>query len=132
MLRAVPLLAQLDQNQLDSIAASGRERTFHSGENIVRQGERGVGLYLLMSGSADVRRSGEKISSLHPGQFFGEAALLVDQPRTADVFANTEVHCFVINRWDFWSAVGIDPKSNQSLFLETVQRLRSYQKELVE
>ena len=75
---------------------------------------------------------GQKVSSLTRGQFFGEAALLVDEPRTADVFAITEVNCFVLNRWDFWGAVGIDPEANRTLYEETVQRLKSFQSQVIE
>ncbi|MCI4352569.1 MAG: cyclic nucleotide-binding domain-containing protein [Thermoplasmata archaeon] len=132
LLGAVPLLSKLTPSQLEKIAATGADRTFHRGETIVRQGEKGVGLYLLLSGSADVRRSGQKVASLSAGQFFGEAALLVDTPRTAEVFAITEVRCFVLNRWDFWGAVGVDPQANRALFEETVQRLKSFHTELVE
>jgi Na+:H+ antiporter len=132
MVAAVPLLSGLTPEQLGRIAASGRERTFQAGEHIVRQGEVGLGLYLLLSGTADVRRSGEKVASLAAGQFFGEAALLVDQPRTADVLATTEVRCFVLNRWDFWAAVGIDPETDRVLFEKTVERLKSFQSTIVE
>lgn len=126
------MLSGLTPSQLEKLAATGADRTFHRGETIVRQGEKGIGLYLLLNGSADVRRSGQRVASLSAGQFFGEAALLVNEPRTADVFATTEVNCFVLNRWDFWGAIGIDPGVNKTLFEETVQRLRSFHTELVE
>ena len=132
LLATVPMLSALSKEQLAKLVDLGEDRTFHAGETIVRQGEKGIGLYVVLSGSADVRRSGQKVSSLTAGQFFGEAALLVDEPRTADVFATTEVQCFVLNRWDFWGAVGVDPEVNRALYEETVQRLRSFQSQLIE
>jgi CRP-like cAMP-binding protein len=131
-LGSVPFLSRLSQSQLDEIAAAGSNQTFRSGETIVRQGEKGLKFYVILSGTANVRRSGHDIASLFPGQCFGEAALLVDHPRTADVLAITDVTCFVIHRWDFWKAVGIDPESNRALFDETVRRLRSFTTELAE
>ncbi|MFZ0831038.1 MAG: cyclic nucleotide-binding domain-containing protein [Thermoplasmata archaeon] len=132
LLAAVPMLSALSQEQLAKLVETGEDRTFHAGETIVRQGEKGLGLYVLLNGTADIRRSGQKVSSLTRGQFFGEAALLVDEPRTADVFAITEVNCFVLNRWDFWGAVGIDPEANRTLYEETVQRLKSFQSQVIE
>ena len=132
LLGAVPLLSSLTPSQLEKLAASGVDRTFHRGETILRQGEKGIGLYLMLSGSADLRRSGVRVSSLSAGQFFGEAALLADEPRTAEIFATTEVNCFVLNRWDFWAAVGVDPQADRALFEATVQRLKSIHTELVE
>ena len=130
LLGAVPLLSGLARGQLEQIAAAGEEATFGAGETIVREGEKGVGLYLMLEGKADVRRSGRTITTLARGEFFGEAALLVDQPRTADVLANSDVRCLVVHRWKFWSAVGIDPEVNRSLFEETVARLRSFRANL--
>jgi CRP-like cAMP-binding protein len=132
MLTAVPLLSGLARSQLEQIAAVGDEETFAAGEMIVREGEKGVGLYLLLDGNADVRRSGRTITSLARGQFFGEAALLVDQPRTADVLATSDARCFVLHRWEFWGAMGIDPQANRAVYEETVRRLRSFGAELVE
>jgi CRP/FNR family transcriptional regulator, cyclic AMP receptor protein len=132
LLAAVPMLSALTRDQLAKLVESGEDRTFHAGETIVRQGEKGLGLYVVLNGTAEVRRYGQKVTSLSAGQFFGEAALLVDEPRTADVFATTEVNCFVLNRWDFWGAVGIDPEVDRALYKETVQRLRSFQSELIE
>jgi len=131
-LARIPILSSLNQGQLEKLAETGDERTFHVGETIVRQGEKGLGLYLMLNGTADVRRSGQKVASLSAGQSFGEAALLVDEPRTADVFATTEVSCFVLNRWDFWGAVGIDPQVDRALYDETVQRLKAFQSQLIE
>jgi CRP-like cAMP-binding protein len=132
MLGAVPLLSGLTQSQLERLAATGDDRSFRAGQPIVREGEKGLELYLLLSGTVDVRRSGRTVTSLSAGQFFGEAALLVDEPRTADVLATSDVRCFVLNRWDFWGAMGIDPQGDRALFEETVQRLRSFRTELVE
>ncbi len=127
LLATIPMLSTLTPVQLGKIADTGEDRTFHAGETIVRQGERGLGLYVMLRGTADVRKSGQKVASLSVGKCFGASALLVDTPRATDVFALTEVSCFVLNRWDFWGAVGIDPQADPALYQETVQRLGSFQ-----
>ncbi|MFZ0891869.1 MAG: cyclic nucleotide-binding domain-containing protein [Thermoplasmata archaeon] len=132
MLTAVPLLSNLDPEQISVLAEVGEFQVFREGEVIIGQGEMGLGLYLIVDGLADVRRSGRLVATLSTGQFFGESALIVEAPRIADVVAATEVRCYVVTRWDFWSAIGVDPETNRKLFVETVRRLRSYTKELVE
>lgn len=132
LLGAVPLLSGLTRSQLEKIAKTSHEGDFETGETIVREGEKGAALYLLLRGTAEVRQSGRVVSSLSPGQFFGEAALLVEQPRTADVRATSDVRCLILNRWDFWAAVGIDPQANRALFEETVHRLRAFRTQLVD
>jgi CRP-like cAMP-binding protein len=132
MLAAVPLLSRLDRDQLSVLAEVGEYQVFREGDVIIGQGEKGLGLYLIVEGFADVRRSGRLVATLSTGQFFGEAALLIEAPRTADVVAATDVRCFVVTRWDFWSAIGVDPQTNWGLFEQTVRRLRSFTTELVE
>jgi CRP-like cAMP-binding protein len=131
-LAAVPMLSQLPREQLEKLAQAGAERTFHPGETIVRQGERGLGFYLVLSGRADLRRSGQIIAAISPGQSFGGSALLDDEPRTSEVFALTDVRCFVLNRWSFWAAIGIDPKSDFRQYEATVGRLQSLRGEMIE
>jgi CRP-like cAMP-binding protein len=132
VLAAVPLLLGLTRSQLERLAEASQEGTFESGQTIVREGEKGTALYLILRGHAEVRRRGQPVAALAPGGFFGEAALLVEEPRTADVRATSAVRCLILSRWDFWSAVGIDPRVNRALFDETVQRLRAFRGELVE
>jgi CRP-like cAMP-binding protein len=125
MLASVPLFAPLTKAQLRMLVESGKERTYHAGDTIVSQGEKGIGFYLIRSGEARVERGGKTLASLGPGQFFGEMALLDDQPRTADVRAVGPVQCLVLSSWEFWAAIGDEPEVLRTLFKETVRRLRS-------
>ncbi len=127
LLSSVPLFSALSKRQLKGVAATALERTFQPGETIVKQGDKGIGFYLLLSGNAEVLRAGQKVGSLSTGQFFGEMALVDEQPRTADVKATSAVRCLVLNRWEFWGAVGQDPEIIRALFVETVRRLRAAQ-----
>ena len=131
-LAAIPMLTGLAPEQLEKLARTGAERTFHPGETIVRQGERGLSLYLVLSGRADLRRSGVVVATLSPGQSFGGSALVGDEPRTTEVFALTDMRCFVLNRWSFWAAIGIDPKSDFSQYEATVDRFRSLRNDAIE
>jgi CRP-like cAMP-binding protein len=132
MLGTVPLLAGLDRSQLERLAKVGSERTISQGVAIVREGEQGLGFYLILSGSAEVRKGSQTLGTLLPGQFFGESALLVAQPRTADVLTTSEVRCLTIDRESFWGALGIDPNADRAKYEETVQRLRPAQTTLSE
>ena len=125
LLDAVPLFSSLSKRQVNSIAATAVERTYKPGETIVKQGDKGIGFYLLLDGTADVLKTGSKVASLAKGQFFGEMALLDEQPRTAEVRASTAARCLVLSRWEFWGVVGKDPEVIRALLTETVRRLRS-------
>jgi CRP-like cAMP-binding protein len=125
LLGAVPLFSSLNERQLKTIVQAGKERTIPPGETIVRQGEKGIGLFLILDGEVAVEKSGKKVATLTAGQFFGEMALLEEQPRTADVRSSGPVRCLVLSRWEFWGAVSKEPDVIRMLFSETVRRLRS-------
>jgi CRP-like cAMP-binding protein len=125
MLSSVPLFTALDNKQIRNLVTSAKERTFRPGDPIVKQGEKGIGFYLILSGQAQVERAGKKVATLGPGQFFGEMALLDEQPRTADVKAVEAVRCLVLSSWEFWAAVGDEPEVLRALLKETVRRLRA-------
>jgi CRP-like cAMP-binding protein len=124
-LEGVPLFSSLTKRQITSIAKTAVERNYKPGETIVKQGDKGIGFYLMLDGGADVLKTGQKVGALSKGQFFGEMALLEEQPRTAEVRASSPCRCLVLNRWEFWGAVGNDAAVLRSLLTETVRRLRA-------
>lgn len=124
MLKAVPLFSGFDKKRLQTLAQTVAERTYNSGDVIVTQGEKGVGFYLIAEGNVTVEKSGKPLASLGPGQFFGEMALLDEQPRVASVKAAARTRCLVLSPWEFWGSVGSDPEALRTLLRETVRRLR--------
>ena len=125
LLRSVPLFSSLSKSQIRTMATTAKERNYRDGDTIVKQGDKGIGFYLVLGGRARVEKAGQKLAELGPGQYFGEMALLDDQPRTADVKAQGPVKCLVLSPWEFWAAVGNEPEVLRTLLKETVRRLRS-------
>ena len=62
-----------------------------AGRTIVREGDDGDALFVLLSGSATVERGGKEVAVLGPGDYFGELALLDPAPRAATVTATDDV-----------------------------------------
>src|SRR5438552_17053680 len=96
MLEMTPLFSGLNKGQLMAIVKSSKERSFKKGEAIVREGEFGVGFYLIVGGSAEVRRDGRSLTRLARGQFFGELGVLDQHARPAAVVAVAETDCVVL------------------------------------
>ena len=90
-LAKVPLFSDCSQRDLQTIARVVREIPHEAGTVIAREGEPGVGLFVILDGTADVSIGGRKKATLGPGDFFGEIALLDGGPRTATVTAKTDV-----------------------------------------
>ncbi len=132
MFEEIPLFRGLEKEELKTIAKSSKEMTFQAGNTIVKEGDPGLGFYLIMDGQAVVKRKGKTLSKLGRGSFFGEMALLDDQPRSADVIATEPTKCLVLLRWNFWSLVSRSQKLARGLLREMARRLRATNKALSE
>jgi CRP/FNR family transcriptional regulator, cyclic AMP receptor protein len=102
LLAGVPMLASLDRKHLQRLAKDFTERTFPAGATVVREGdEKGVGFFVIAEGQGSVTIDGREVTTIGPGDYFGEVALISDRVRTATVTATTELRCIVMTFWDF-------------------------------
>ena len=105
-LATIDLFADLDKSDLARIAKATVVRNFKGGDIIVREGEAGVGLYIISKGSVEVVKSfgsanEHVVGTLKGGEFFGEMALFDSHLRSASVRAITDCECLVLTKWDF-------------------------------
>lgn len=95
LLRRIDLFASLNGEELNILTRAVVCRGFEKGEIILRQGEPGATMYVLLLGELEVRLSvrpdGDDVirSRLRPGEFFGEMSLLSGAPRSATILAST-------------------------------------------
>lgn len=118
-LAKVPLFSDCSQRDLQTVARVVREIPHKAGTVIAREGEPGIGLFILVDGTADVTIGGKKKITLVPGDFFGEIALLDGGPRTATVTANTDVQLLGLTEWVFRGLMQEHP----SIALKTLQQM---------
>lgn len=75
-------------------------KSFHSGDVIVQEGERGDAAYILVEGSCEVSKDmpqgPQTIKTIGPGDVFGEMAILTAGPRTATVTATEPTTVLVV------------------------------------
>ncbi|NWH09241.1 MAG: cation:proton antiporter [Alphaproteobacteria bacterium] len=100
MLSKVPLFLHLSGAQLIALGHALRPLVVTPGETIIKRGERGDSMYFITAGRVQVMLKPVPVA-LGDGQFFGEVALLTDQPRNADVIAETFTNLLVLKRRDF-------------------------------
>jgi len=109
-LGVVPLFADLDEAQLDRLAAATSEFEAPAGQALIERGGPGSGMFVLEEGQAVVEAP-EGMRELGPGDIFGERALLgEDGERTARVRARTDVRCLAIARPEIERLLAEDPR----------------------
>ena len=104
-LRALPPFRGLATTDLALVLDHGSWQQAAPGEAIIEQGEPGDAFYVIGSGQADVVRDGDLVASLGAGQYFGEVALLTDEPRNATVVAHTPLRVFRLDREAFGEVI---------------------------
>ena len=125
----VPLFRGLRERQLQALNKRFVSRRYGADDEIVTQGKGGAGLFILLSGAAEavrMRRDGSKavVNTFGPTEFFGELALLDDEPRTASVIATEDTVCLVLSQWEFFGALREDPDMSIEVLQELARRFR--------
>ena len=128
-LARVPMFQGLKEGQLKRLAGRLVRREYEAGSDIVTQGKGGAGLFVLVSGAADairVRMDGSQatVNTFGPTDFFGELALLDDEPRTASVVAREKTECLVLSQWEFFGALREDAEMSIVILQELARRFR--------
>ena len=109
-LGALPLFADLDDAQLDRLAAATSEFDAPAGQALIERGKPGAGIFVLEQGQAIVEAP-EGRREIGPGDVFGERSLLGDDiERTARVRAQTDVRCLAIARPEIERLLAEDPR----------------------
>ncbi|HVN63925.1 MAG TPA: mechanosensitive ion channel family protein [Candidatus Binataceae bacterium] len=115
-LRKVDILSGLSDADLRVLVPSVALREFGAGETLVHEGEVGESFYVIRSGSVGVLvKAGDgrlhQVATLGRSQFFGEAALLLGEPRNATIRALTDVEVLEMDREGFTSLFKENPQA---------------------
>ena len=124
-MREVPLFHELDDAELEQVARLFKQRTFAPQETVAKEGSGGAAFYLIESGTATVTVGGQERSSLGPGDYFGEIALIDEGARSATITANEELVTYGLTFWDFRPLVQENAAICWKLLQFMVGRLRA-------
>jgi CRP-like cAMP-binding protein len=100
-LAQVPLFSSMSKRDLQKIAKASDEVDVPSGRVLIEQGTRGREAFVVIDGSATVKRNGRKVATVGPGAHFGELALLDGGTRTATIVADSDMKVLVIGQREF-------------------------------
>ncbi len=122
-LASIPLFGRLSQKRLLRVLDSTQKVDFPAGEVIVTEGERGKGFYVIERGTATVTVDSIERTTLAPGAYFGEVAVIDGGPRTATVTAATRVSTLEISPAAFKKLLDDEPTISGAIAEELVAKL---------
>jgi CRP-like cAMP-binding protein len=123
LIRQVPLFAKVGRHDVKEIAKIADEIDLREGTEMTREGAPGREFFVLLEGPAEVERDGKKINALAPGDFFGEIALISEEPRTATVRASSPVRALVITARSFRRLLDDSPEIKTRIMEAMADRL---------
>ncbi len=101
-LKQIPFFSHLSEEQLGFLASLFENRLFHKGDAVIMQNEVGDGMYVIIFGEVEVVRDGQVLTTLTTNDFFGEMALVADEPRSANVTVTSDdLSAFYLSRKAF-------------------------------
>jgi CRP-like cAMP-binding protein len=108
-LKQIPLFESLSDADAETIVPVFNEVSFQPGREITKEGAPGFGFFVIESGNAKVTVRGEERTTVGPGDYFGEIALIDPGPRLATITAETNVVAHVLSATEFRPLIRENP-----------------------
>ena len=135
LIKKIDFFSGLDDKILNKISDACIVRQFTRNETIVRQGEMGLGLYIIARGRVKVDReqggARTQVAELGPEQFFGDMALLDNKPRSATVTGIEDAECLLLTRDSFVKLMNKYPEIPIRMAKVLAERLREANEKIV-
>ncbi len=120
----INLFSACSKRDLQRIARASDEVSVEAGRVLVEQGQMGREAFVILEGKANVKRNGRKVTTLGPGDQFGELALLDGGPRTATVEAATPMRVLVLTQRGLVSVLEAVPGLSRKVMASLAGRIR--------
>jgi small-conductance mechanosensitive channel/CRP-like cAMP-binding protein len=126
-LHKIELFNNFHEDELLTVARGLKYAQFAKGDIITRQGAIAHWLYMLIEGEAEVYlepigQSRRKLSTLIPGNYFGEMGLMTGAPRTATVIATKDTNCYQLDKAAFENIIKNRPELAEEISHTLVSR----------
>jgi CRP-like cAMP-binding protein len=124
LLHSVPLFASLGRRELKRLGQLADEVDVPAGRVLMRQGERGAEMFVIVAGRVSIERDGRIIDESGPGAWVGEMALLSEGLRTATVTTTESTQLLVVGHRDFHALMAEMPQVKLALLECMADRIR--------
>jgi CRP/FNR family transcriptional regulator, cyclic AMP receptor protein len=124
LLHRIPLFSGFDRRRLERLGQLADEVDVPAEKVLMRQGENGTDMMVIVSGRVAVERDGERLNTLGAGDFFGEIALLDGGPRTATVTSEEPTRLLVLTHREFHALMDEFPEVAAQVLNALAHRIR--------
>lgn len=122
ILKQIPFFAELSDEDVNAIGQKVQMQYFGPNQVIFEQGDYGEEMFIIKRGQVQVLRNEAMIAELSDHAFFGEMALVSDEPRNATVKAKGDVEALVLKKDDFRQLLETIPTIASAVSYEVVKR----------
>ena len=122
-LSKVPLFANCSKRELARLLSRVRSENVDAGHTLFVEGAPSSNLYVILTGSAVVRKNGRRIARVGPGDVVGELSVILGGPRTATVEADTPIEWLVLDRASLRAAIDEVPGLGWKVLQSVAARL---------
>jgi len=136
-LEKIPIFENLLKKELKNIAQLTHEREYKSNETVFKKHAPAEGMYIILHGEIKIKdpKSGNIFANLHSGDFFGELALLDEEPRSASAICNVPSRLIGFFRTDLLTLINRYPELGNKILLNLSrvlgERLRETNKSII-
>jgi serine/threonine protein phosphatase PrpC len=102
VLAKMPLFGRLTERELLRVMQAVEVHAYDPDEIVIREGDRGDELFIVLQGKVKVSRGGEMLTRLGAGEHFGEMSLIRSVPRSATVTSDGKSELIAIKRTEFF------------------------------
>jgi CRP/FNR family transcriptional regulator, cyclic AMP receptor protein len=123
LIKRVPLFSECSRKELNEVAGIADEIDLPEGKELTKEGRPGREFFVLVDGTADVKKGSRRVNRLGAGDFFGEISLIRQVPRTATVVATSPVRALVVTDRSFRSLLEHQPSIQGKVMSALAARL---------
>ena len=123
-LSSISLFSALSRKELQRVAKASDVVDVKEGHELIRQGDVGREMFVIVEGTATVKRNSRKIGTAGPGSAIGELSLLDKGPRTATVTADTDCRVVVLGAREFAGVLDEVPGIAHKIMAALAERIR--------
>jgi CRP/FNR family transcriptional regulator, cyclic AMP receptor protein len=118
-----PLFEGISHRKCCELVKDMHPRQYKKGEKVFNSGDIGTSVVLIRHGGIEIKAGEKLLAELSAGDFFGEVALIIDEPRTADAIATEESELIFFLRSDLEEWIQRSPSDGAKFMLNIAKVL---------